>query len=276
MKMDRSVERVALIAGEGKLPEEIFSALEKRGIPTRVYSLRNDNSFFDLPEGCFFQVEKIDIEKIITDMKIYNIKELIMGGLVPKSLIFRSDGLGDSTRAVLGDLQEMDDHTLLAGIVSIFEKAGIRVRKYVDLIPEVLTKEGPLTTKGPDEEQWKDIEYGKKILKVLLPLSFGQSVVIKGRSVVAVEAMEGTDRMIYRSKDLSQGGVVVKMMRPDQDERYDIPSVGPDTLDNMKKAGLDCLAIEAGRTIILDRELFLERANAWDIVVTGVRPCPSS
>jgi hypothetical protein len=87
--------------------------------------------------------------------------------------------------------------------------------------------------------------------------------------------MEGTDRMIDRTEDISRGGVVVKMMRPDQDERYDIPSVGPGTLENMKKAGLDCLAVEAGRTIILDRELFLESANAWDIVVTGVRPCPS-
>lgn len=267
---------VGLIAGEGRLPEEIFIELVKKDSRVRVYSLRRNNSSFSSLREDLYVIDKIDIEKIITDMRAAGITEIVMAGHVPKSLMYSPERLSSSMVQLFGSLDDLNDHTLLAGIVSVFEKMGIKVMRYMDLIPELLVKEGPLTEKVPDEEQSVDIEYGKKILSAILPLSFGQSIVVNSCSVVAVEAMEGTDQMIRRAGGISSGGVVIKMMRPDQDERFDIPTVGIDTLENMAVAGIKCLALEAGRTIILDMESFLKLAGDKGIAVTGVRPCRSS
>ena len=106
--------------------------------------------------------------------------------------------------------------------------------------------------------------------------SFGQAIVVADRAVVAVEAMEGTDAMIGRCGALSGRGVVVKMMRSDQDLRYDLPTVGPGTIESMRRAGLTCLAVEAGRTLVLEPERTFESADACGIAVWGMRSCPSS
>ncbi len=268
--------RIGLIAGEGKLPEEIFQSLSRAGFNTKLYSLREDNSFFSSENNDIYQIKNIDIESIVLDMRSSGITRLMMAGLIPKSLVYAPEKLGSSTRKLLKGLAEMDDHSLLGGIVSIFEAAGISVMRYIDLIPSLMAEEGVMTQNVPGKDQLEDLEYGLRIMKVILPLSFGQSIVTHNRSVVSVEAMEGTDETIIRAGKISSGGVLIKMMKPGQDERYDIPTVGKNTLENMKKAGLKCLAVEAFRTIILDRKDFIETADGYGISVTGVKPCRSS
>ncbi len=269
-------KRIGLIAGEGELPEEIFSSLSEAGFNTKLYSLREDNSFFSSEKNDIYQINSIDIESIVLDMRSSGITRLMMAGLIPKSLVYAPEKLGSSTRKLLKGLSEMDDHSLLGGIVSIFEAAGLSVMRYIDLIPSLMADEGVMTQNVPDKGQLEDLEYGLRIMKVLLPLSFGQSIVTHNRSVVAVEAMEGTDETIIRAGKISSGGILIKMMKPGQDERYDIPTVGNKTLENMKKAGLKCLAVEACRTIILNRKDFIETADGYGISVTGVKPCRSS
>jgi hypothetical protein len=116
-----------------------------------------------------------------------------------------------------------------------------------------------------------DIAYARDVAQTLLPLSFGQTLAVHGKAVVAVEAMEGTDQMIKRAGELVNGGILLKMMREDQDERYDLPTVGPSTIRGMASAGLSCLAVEAGKTIVLERDDLARLAREAGIAVWGLR-----
>ena len=156
--------------------------------------------------------------------------------------------------------------------VEAFEREGIAVLPYWQILPEFLAPEGRLGSRAPTEAELQDVRYGSEVLSVTLPCSFGQAIVVADRAVVAVEAMEGTDAMIGRCGALSGRGVVVKMMRSDQDLRYDLPTVGPDTIEGMRRAGLTCLAVEAGRTLILDPDRALSMAGRYGIAVQGIAP----
>ena len=198
-----------------------------------------------------------------------------MAGRVPKKIIysfrFLFAALFDPlTRAVAARCLR-DDHSLLGGVVNVLEGAGLRVIPYWQILPEFLASEGKLAGREPTAEELKDIECGREILRVTLPCSFGQAVAVANGAVVAVEAMEGTDAMIERAGGLSGRGVVVKMMRTDQDLRYDLPTVGPNTIEKMKSAGLTCLAVEAGRTLIIDPDETLSAAGRYNIAVWGIK-----
>ena len=267
---------IGLFAGEGDLSVEIARRLSERGSPPQVFSFREDPSSL---EKWALEVTKIgsaSAGELLERLRARGVKKLVLAGFVPKGLIFRPDLLDDNLRRVLSSLPSRDDHSLLGGIVSFFESRGVTVLSYRDIIPEMLAPEGVIAGRRPCPDEEEDILYGLRIAGALVPLSFGQTVVVCERSVVAVEAMEGTDETIQRAGSISGGGVVVKLMRPDQDERYDIPVVGPGTLAKMHEAGLRCLAVEAGRTIVLGGEGFRERAEVWEIAVTGVVPVPSS
>ncbi|MDR1376659.1 MAG: LpxI family protein, partial [Synergistaceae bacterium] len=168
-----------------------------------------------------------------------------------------------------------DDHSLLAGVVEILEGAGIPVLPYWHILPEFIAPEGQLGHRRPTADEVRDFEYGAAVLKVTLPCSFGQALVVAEGAVVAVEALEGTDAMIERSGKLVSKGVLVKMMRVDQDPRYDLPTVGPETIENMRKSGLTCLAVEARRTLIVEAEKTFALAERRDIAIWGL-PCQCS
>jgi len=267
--------KYAIIAGSGSLPLAIASKLKEIGKPPLVLMLREQDSELDPVAAEMFPMNEIDLEKILDLLKDRQITDLIFAGKVPKELIFSPRKLDPRTLALLASLESRDDHSILAAIVREFEKAGFSVRTYLDIIPGLLASDGVMTSRSPDVRENEDIEYALDIMKAILPLSFGQSLVVSGRCVVAVEAMEGTDRTVLRAGELCNGGVLVKMMRSDQDPRYDIPTVGLDTLESMHQAGLTCLAVEVGRTLILERESFLSRADKYGIAVVGVDNCPS-
>jgi DUF1009 family protein len=170
----------------------------------------------------------------------------------------------------LSSLGERDDHSLLGGIVSLLGRAGIEVEGYMDILSDLLAKNGMIACREPNSLESEDIAYGMGIANRLLPLSFGQSIVVCGKAVVAVEAMEGTDETIKRAGVISHAGVLIKMMRADQDIRYDIPVVGPRTLELMTRGGLTCLALPAGRALVISPEEFDEIARAGNISVIGM------
>lgn len=268
--------RTGLIAGEGALPIEIACRLSERGDPPVIFSFRAETGDLEKVASELVSIRKPALGEIMEELKGRGIDAVILAGMVSKSLMYRQDLMDVTLRSVLSSLAKRDDHSLLGAIVGFFEANGVRVLPYREIIPGSMAPEGLIAGRVPLPEEEEDIAYGAFIASSLVPLSFGQTVVVKGRSVVAVEAMEGTDAAIRRAGNISGGGVVVKMMRPDQDERYDIPVVGTDTLETMHKAGMGCLAVEAGRTVILDRDLFMERAKEWGISVTGIDPVPSS
>lgn len=265
-----------LLAGEGILPLEIARRLAKKGLPPVIYSFSENNAGIREFASDLVRIRGPRLGELVDDAVGRGMDSIILAGVVPKELMFRPDLMDETLRNLIAKLPVRDDHTLLGAIVEIFESRGIRVLPYSRMIPELIASVGRIAGRDPSALEKDDILYGSRIASAVVPLSFGQTVVVRGRSVVAVEAMEGTDAAIERAGRISGGGVVVKMMRPDQDERFDLPTVGVGTLRVMHDAGLTCLAVEAGRTIVLGEDFFMESARSWDIAVTGISPILSS
>ena len=273
-----NIEKLALVAGEGTLPLEILNALkQKHGVLPKVYLLAEDVTPY-AQSGIEVQHIKnpMAIAMILTKMRLTGVRHLMMAGAVPKRSIYARETLDEGAQKILSDVRDRNDHSLLAGVVKYVEKFGIQVVSYDDVIPELLAGDGHIAGPLPSANEEEDCVYGLNILRQLLPLSFGQSIVVSDRAVVAVEAMEGTDQTIRRAGSLRSQGILIKGMRKDQDRRYDLPVVGPQTLEAMAEAGLSALFIETGSVLLLEKKVFLTEAERLRISVTGVSACQFS
>ena len=200
--------KIALIAGDGNLPVVIASRLTDMGTPPVVYSVREkvgDISKFALE---VVNIVKPDIGSTIKDMKSRGVKKIIMAGLISKTLAFKPSLFDLTTQRFLASLVFRDDHSLLGALVDFLEKSGFEVMSYREIIPDLLAEPGYIAGRRPTTDEKADAEYGFSICRTLVPLSFGQTVVVNKRSVVAVEAMEGTDATLLRAGSLCTGGTV--------------------------------------------------------------------
>ena len=262
---------IALIAGQGILPVEIARKLREIQPETLILTLRENPEELAPYAARLVKMRSPNLGRGLREIKAFGSDRLIMAGRIPKKVIYCLPLLFDKiARAVLRKALH-DDHSLLGAVVDVFEAEGIKVIPYWQILPEFIAGQGRLSERSPSTSEMSDVEYGRKILRVTLPCSFGQAVCVAGGAVVAVEAMEGTDKMIRRAGELAGRGVVVKMMREDQDMRYDLPTVGTRTLEAMHEAGLTCLAVEAGKTLILEPEKFFGLAAKYKIAVWGIR-----
>lgn len=267
---------VGLIAGEGDLPAVVARHIAEREIPLVVYRAGGGALPGVSPERTVDLLTlpgadgKLNLEAVARDMMARGIRSVSLAGLVPKRVIY-GDVSGAETLRILS-ARDNNDHALLGRVVGAFEAAGFSVIPYRAFIGDAIAPSGPIGGRAVTDREREDVDYGRKILSAILPLSFGQAIVVAKRSVVAVEAMEGTDEMIRRAGAIlgGRGGVVVKMMRADQDERFDIPVVGLRTLEGMRTAGLTCLAVEADRTIILNPDEVRAFALASDMALEGI------
>jgi DUF1009 family protein len=166
----------------------------------------------------------------------------------------------------------MRDDTLLTAVVDEFASEGIRLTVPTDYVPELLVKAGQLTRRGPNFAQQKDIEFGWRMAKEMGRLDIGQSVAVKNQTVLAVEAVEGTDQNIRRAGTLCKAGrfTVVKVAKPQQDMRFDVPTIGRGTLETMLESGGEVLAIEAGKTILLDEREVIDFADRHKMVLVAL------
>ena len=262
---------IALIAGDGVLPLEIARKLSALQPPGLIFSLCRDPSTLQPYAGKIIPFKSPSLGRAIREMKSYGADKVIMAGNIPKRLMYCLPLIFDplSLRVLRRALH--DDHSLLGAIVSAFEEHKIQVIPYWQILSEFIAPPGKLSSRSPTKKEIDDMNYGREILRVILPCSFGQGLCVADGSVVAVEAMEGTDRMILQAGEISGRGVVVKMMKPGQDMRYDIPTVGTITLENMHKSGLTCLAVEAGKTLILEPDEFFALADEYGIAVWGIK-----
>ena len=264
----------ALIAGEGILPVEIARRLTDQGSPPLVLTLRDDGETFRGIADPIIRLRCPSLGRVVKEVRRYGAQSVIMAGRVSKKLVY-VPALFDPLSLKVLARSARDDHSLLASVVDVLEKEGISVLPYWHILPEFMAPEGNLGHRPPTENERRDFEYGASVLKITLPCSFGQALVVADRAVVAVEAMEGTDAMVERAGKLLTKGVLVKMMRVDQDARYDIPTVGPETIERMSRSGLTCLAVEARRTLILEAERTFGLARKRNIAIWGL-PCQSS
>ncbi|MFO0805005.1 MAG: UDP-2,3-diacylglucosamine diphosphatase LpxI [Gemmataceae bacterium] len=164
-----------------------------------------------------------------------------------------------------------NDDSLLSGLIDEFRAYDLECVSALDLCPELLVREGTLTRREPTAAEWQDIEIGWSLAREMGRLDVGQSVMIRKRAVLAVEAIEGTDKAILRAGELCSRSsfVVVKVAKPEQDMRFDVPTVGVQTIESMKAAGSNVLAIEAGRTILIDEADTIDLANRYGIAIVS-------
>ena len=211
--------------------------------------------------------------KILELLKSEGCVEAVLCGGITKVRLFdvRPDLLG---LKVLAGLRSFGDDAALRAIASAMDQAGLHIISPLPLVPELLAPRGPVGKRRLTDEQRRDVEVGLSAARALGALDLGQTVVVKRGVVLAVEAVEGTDACIARGGQLARGSgsgpVVVKVCKPGQDTRFDVPAVGPRTIETLREAGCSALAIEAGATLVLDRAELIALADAAGIAVEGL------
>lgn len=266
------MKTLGLIAGTGELPKAIASEARAQGykvVAVALEPLTEKSLVSYVDEIKWVNVGRLG--EIIDSLKEYGIKEAVMAGKAPKTMLYKSKITPDM-RAVklLFSLKDRSDDSILLALVKEIEKEGIKMLNITSFSSNLLTPEGVLTEDNPTEDEWKDIAFGWKIAKELGRLDIGQTVVVKNQAVMAVEAIEGTDEAIERGGRLAgKGAVVVKVSKPNQDMRFDVPVVGLKTLKTMVKVGIRVLAVEAKNSILLDRSKIIEESKKAGISLVG-------
>lgn len=269
---------IGLIAGSGHLPllfAQKVAVEQSRPVVVAAHVGETDRRIHDLVDEVLW-VSLGRFKKIVAFFHARKVQELVLVGGIAKSAIWR---VRPDTMALklVWRLRHLHDDLLLRGIAEELAGLGFRVRSVTDYLPHLLAPVGVLTERQPDDSLWYDITIGWRAAKVLGQLDIGQGVIVKRKIVIAVEAMEGTDAMITRAGTLTQGSstgwagrgemVLVKTAKPGQDLRLDLPTVGPETIEKMQACGISVLAIEAGRTLLLDPEKTIRLANRYGHIV---------
>ena len=271
--------RVGLIAGEGFFPVRFAEAARRRDIGVVCVGLL-DHADEQLRTLCddFAWCGVGKLGRMLRLFKNHGIDTVVMAGKVHKTVLF------DKWRVVrhLPDLrtfrwiaggwgQDQKDDTLLLRLIAEFEKDGLRMASALEVCPELLVQPGRLTRRGPSASELRDVAFGWAMAREMGRLDVGQSVVVKELAVLAVEAIEGTDAAIARAGKLCPAGgfTVVKVAKPEQDMRFDVPTVGPRTVENLARAGGRVLALEAGRTILIDEEQTVARADKLGLCIAA-------
>ncbi|MCX8031242.1 MAG: UDP-2,3-diacylglucosamine diphosphatase LpxI [Thermodesulfovibrionales bacterium] len=265
--------QIGIIAGCGDLPKIISQDAKQRGYEVVIIALEGLAS----PElnNLSDKIKWVNAGKlgeIISILKNYGISSLLMAGKVPKSLLIKGN-LTPDMKAIklLFSLRNKSDSEILNAISDELKKEGIKVIDTAIFSPHLLTPEGFLTERKPSDSEQKDINFGFKVAKEIGRLDIGQTVVVKSQAVMAVEAIEGTDEAILRGGRLAgEGAVVVKVSKPQQDMRLDVPVVGPDTIKAMISVRASVLALEAQKSIIIDRDSVIKISNLSGISIIGL------
>ncbi|MBR1943389.1 UDP-2,3-diacylglucosamine diphosphatase LpxI [bacterium] len=265
-------QKQALIAGDGQLPVIMAENAAKNGLEVICISLSNDN-YKALKRVCSKVYsaapgEVLKIKKILQDEEV---KQLTFLGKVHKGLILKRPKFDSRALELIKSAKKLNDDQVMLLIVQELENIGVTVIDQTLFIKNLMIPAGILGSHKPTDEQINDVQYGYTMAKEMGKLDVGQSVVIKDKMIMAVEAIEGTDKCIERGgKIAKKGGVVVKVAKPSQDKRFDIPAVGLRTLKTMKKFKLSVLAVEANETIIVDQEKVVQFANRNNIIIMAV------
>lgn len=268
---------IGLIAGYGRFPLLYAQNLKAQGYRIFCAAIREetDPAVAEVADECRW-LRLGQLGKLIDAFRQAGVDEAVMAGKVHKTRIYQ---LRPDMRAVrlMARAPDYKDDTLLGAVADELERHGIRLVSSIAHAGELLPGPGTLTQRAPTGEERGDIDFGWDLAKAVAGLDVGQSVVIKNRAVMAVEAIEGTDAAIARGGELGGGGVtVVKVAKPSQDVRFDVPTVGTDTVSVMAEAGATCLALEAGMTLVLDREEVVAAADAAGISIVLERGAPGA
>lgn len=283
--------KLGLIAGNGRFPFLILDAARAQGLAVTVAAIREETD----PEINHRAAadEKItvhwlslgELSRLIEVFHKEGVTKAVMAGQVKHKQIFSSIRPDWRLAKLLLNLRTRNTDMLLGAVAKVLADEGIELISSTSFLEPLLAQEGILTDRAPDDEECKDIEYGLGVARAVAGFDIGQTVVVAAQACVAVEAMEGTDAAILRAGELMHSFedeapgdastllrrlTVIKVAKPKQDMRFDVPVIGMQTLDAMKTAGATCLSVEAGRTLLFDRDALLRRANEENVAIIAV------
>ena len=268
------MDTIGLIAGKSDFPLLFAKAAKAKGVKIVAVGIEGETK----PEigglvDKFYWVNLGELSKVLGIFKAEGIKKAVMAGGITKSRIFNEalkiDGL---MKSILVKALDKKDDTLLSMITATLRSAGIELLDSTLFLEDLLPEEGILTKSKPAPAQEEGINFGAKIAREIAGLDIGLSIFVKDKAVIAVEDIEGTDAMIRRGGRLSgPGGIVIKMARPKQNMRFDIPVIGPQTIRSMAEVKAACLAIEAKKTLIIDRDETIALADKNSISIIAVK-----
>ena len=278
--------KLGLIAGNGRFPFLLLEAARAQGLPVVVAAIREETD----PEIDARAAEDTgitvhwlslgELSRLIETFHKEGVQKTVMAGQVKHKQIFSSIRPDWRLAKLLLNLRTRNTDMLLGAVAKVLCDEGIELISSTSFLEPLLAQEGVLTERAPDQDECKNIEYGLGVARAVAGFDIGQTVVVAAQACVAVEAMEGTDATIDRAGRLmeSLGGdastldrklTVVKVAKPNQDMRFDVPVIGMATVETMIAAGASCLSIEAGRTLLFDRDALLERASQAGIAIVA-------
>jgi hypothetical protein len=281
--------KLGLIAGNGRFPFLLLDAARAQGLSVVVAAIREETD----PEINHRAAgdEKItvhwlslgELSRLIEIFHKHEVKMAVMAGQVKHKQIFSSIRPDWRLAKLILNLRTRNTDMLLGAVAKVLGDEGIELIGSTAFLEPLLAEEGVLTARAPDDEERKNIEYGLGVARAVAGFDIGQTVVVAAQACVAVEAMEGTDAAIERAGQLMSSLeddpaatttlerrlTVVKVAKPQQDMRFDVPVIGIATVETMIRAGASCLSVEAGRTLLFDRETLLERANRAGIAIVA-------
>lgn len=274
MPHDKKLSKIGLVAGKGDLPEKIIRQCINSGIDMFVILITEDR-----PQS----IDKVphtslgvgSVGKAIKLFKEEHVEDVVFaGGLKrPKFLSLKLDSGGVKLLARITKAKFNGDNKLLTTVISFFEDNGFNIIGADEILEDALMPMGVIGKLSPQGKQQGDVEAGKIIAKSIGKLDIGQSIIIQDGVVIGVEAIEGTDGLIERCKDLQiekKGGVLVKVKKPDQDKRVDLPTIGPVTIMKAYENGIAGIAVEAGGALVIDKDEVVNMADEYGLFLVGV------
>jgi UDP-2,3-diacylglucosamine hydrolase len=273
--MSSEKEKFGLIAGNGQFPFRVLQSARQQGIDVVVAAIKEE-TFAEI-EACGYPVHWLgrgELGKLIRVFKKAGVRKAIMAGQVKHVQIFGSSFPDLTMMRMLAGLKSRNTDSLIGGVARVLEDSGISLIDSTLLLKPHMAVQGVMTRRGLSSSEQADADYGRPIAHRITSMDIGQTIVVRERAVVAVEAMEGTDSVIRRAGELAgrKALTVIKSSKPEQDMRFDIPVIGLSTIENMIASGATALVIDAGRTIVFDREEMVKAADSRDISVVAIPP----
>jgi UDP-2,3-diacylglucosamine hydrolase len=269
--------RVGLIAGNGRFPFLVLDAARAQGYEVTVIAAKEE-AFKDLEDAArqagaaFHWVSIFHLGTCIKHLKDGGVTQAVMAGQVKHTRIFAAGASWPDLTAlsILRKFGPQNTDGLIGAVAGVLNDNGIEVINSTTLLEPLLARPGVLTERFPTEAERKDFEFGYRMADAIAGLDIGQTIAVKHRAVVAVEAMEGTDEVIGRAGDLAGEGVrIIKVAKPNQDMRFDVPVIGLATIQAMRIARASALSVDAGRTLVFDRDAVFASANEAGIAIVG-------
>jgi DUF1009 family protein len=269
------VSRIGIIAGNGRFPFLALQGARSLGHDVTVVAVKEE-AFADLEQAAreahasYHSVSLGHLGKCIKILRQDGVSQAVMAGQVKHVKIFSGIVPDLTLLSVLTKLRARNTDALISAVAEVMRKEGIELLDSTVFLGPLLAREGQLTRRAPDEAERADLAFGYRMADEVAGLDIGQTVVVKDKAVVAVEAMEGTDAAILRAGDLAGGGVrVVKVAKPNQDMRFDVPVIGLATIDVMRRAGATAISVDAGRTLVIDGDQVFKAADEAGIAIVG-------